>query len=169
VGGEGEGLVVRPVEDGEDNLASLLAMYERLDPADRTIGVPPASPGRRREWLASLLAGGWNLVADAGSEVAGHIAVTPATGAEPLFVIFVDGRYRDRGIGIGLVRQAIARAADRGHDTLRVNVSTGNRRAIRVCRNVAFEVVERGASELGMQLSLDEPTADRVRLPPAER
>lgn len=165
----GKALVVRPVEGGERDLAALLAMYERLDPTDRTMGVPPASPERRREWFASLLAEGWNLVADRGNEVVGHIAVTPAIAAEPLFVIFVDGRYRGRGIGTELVRHAIARAADRGHDALRLTVSTGNRRAVAVYRNVGFEVVERGVSELGMELPLDDPIADRVRLPPAER
>ncbi|MFB6089649.1 MAG: N-acetyltransferase family protein [Halobellus sp.] len=167
VDGEGVPLLVRRYE--ADDFDALVEMYEDLDSRNRTMGLPPGSRNRIEEWLTRLTDEGWNLVVADDDRIVGHVGVVPASTDEPQFVIFVHDDYQNRGVGSELIRHLIAYADDRGHDALRLDVSKGNRRAISVYRNVDFEVTERKRSELAMQLSLDEPIAEDVQRPPAER
>ncbi len=84
-------------------------------------------------------------------------------------MIFVDDDYQHRGIGTELLKHVVATAGDRDHGALRLTVTRDNRRAIDVYRNVAFDVTAREPMAIAMRLSLDDPVADRVQRPPAER
>lgn len=159
-------LVISPYED---DFEALVAMYEDIDGDNRTVGLPPLGRENIAEWLDSLTADGWNLLARDGDRVVGHVGVAPADAEDPQFVIFVHDDYQRRGLGTELVRHAVAYAEDRGHDALRLNVAKENRDAIDVYRNVDFEVIEEGTLEVDMELSLDEPVAEAVQRPPAER
>lgn len=167
----GTAYVIRPFQAGD--FAALVAMYESLDPSLRTMGLPPAGRGTLEWWLTGLTEDGWNLVAVRDDEVVGHIGVAPADADEPEFVIFVHQDRQGRGIGTELVKQAVAYAADSGHDALTLSVSTGNRRAVRVYENVGFERSETAPHpttvEVEMGLPMDSAVAERVRRPPAER
>ncbi|WP_435183930.1 GNAT family N-acetyltransferase [Halobellus sp. EA9] len=167
VDGEAVPLLVRPYEEADFD--ALVEMYEDIDATNRTMGLPPGSRTRIEEWLIRLTDEGWNLVADDDGRIVGHVGVVPAGTDEPQFVIFVHDDYQNRGVGSELIRHLIAYAEDRGHDALRLDVAKGNRRAISVYRNVDFEVTERTQSNLSMHLSLDEPIAEEVQRPPAER
>ena len=170
---EGVAYVVRPYRP--EDLHPLVEMYDRLDPTSRTMGLPPATPTGIEDWLRGLVEQGWNLVARRGELAVGHVGVAPGDSDTPQFVIFVDDDHQNRGLGTELVNQTIAYAADREHDALRLSVSTGNRRAITVYRNVGFEPVDPAQElaaagiDLDMHLPLSAPVADLVRLPPAER
>ena len=168
VDGEGMPLLVRRYE--ADDFEMITRMYEDLDSTSRTMGLPPESRKRLEEWLHNLTENGWNLVAvDDDGQIVGHVGVVPATTEDPQFVIFVHDDYQNRGVGSEMIRHLIAHAADRGHDALQLDVSKGNSRAISVYENVDFEITERNAMDLSMRLSLDEPIAEEVQRPPAER
>lgn len=167
VDGAGVPLVIRPYERGDFD--ALVAMYDGLDDASRTMGLPPERTADVEDWLSILVAGGWNLVARRDERVVGHVGVAPDDAATPQFVVFVADEFQGRGVGSELLRQLVAHAADRGHDRVRLDVSKDNRRAISLYDGIGFEVRERSPCDLGMELPLDRPIADRVRLPPAER
>ncbi|WP_121823117.1 GNAT family N-acetyltransferase [Halostella salina] len=165
--GEGVPLVVRPFRDSDRDAA--VAMYDDIDSYSRTMGLPPATMPQIESWLDRLRENGWNLVALDGDRVVGHVAVVPADRPDPKFVVFIHQEYQDRGIGTELMKQVVAYADDRDHEALTLEVSKGNRRAVTVYENVGFEVVERMHSDLEMELSLEQPVAERVQRPPAER
>ncbi|MFD1598555.1 GNAT family N-acetyltransferase [Halobellus rarus] len=167
IDGEETPLLVRRYEDREFD--AVVRMYEDLDPANRTMGLPPANRDRLEQWLTRLTENGWNLVAVDDDRVVGHVGVVPATTEDPQFVIFVHDDYQNRGVGSELIKHLIASAADRGHDALQLDVAKENRRAISVYRNVDFEVTERKATGLSMELSLDAAIVEAVQRPPAER
>lgn len=148
---------------------ALVEMYLDLGPADRTLGLPPATESGLRRWLSRFTDDGWGLIAEAGTTVVGHAGVTPGDATAPHLVIFVADEAQGRGIGSELIRQLVAHAADRGHDALRLTVEADNGPALTVYDNIGFDVIEQLGSEVEMQLSLDDPVADRVRRPPAER
>lgn len=157
-------LLVRPLREAD--VESLVEMYEAVE--STTLGLPPATRDRTEQWLSNLREEGWNLVALDGDRVVGHVGVAPADATAPALVVFVRDDYHGRGIGTELVKQAVAYAADRDHEALELTVESGNRRAVSVYTNVGFDVVER-AADLEMRLGLDDPVAEAVGLPPAER
>lgn len=168
--GAGDPLLIRPVEDGD--VPALVAMYEALDDESRTMGLPPAGREAIEAWLTRLTESGWNLVAFDADRAVGHVGVAPAGADDPEFVIFVHQDHQGRGLGTELVKQTVAYAADGGYDALSLSVSTGNRRAINVYRNVGFEPeaeLPGGGLDVEMRLPLSAPIADLVRLPPAAR
>lgn len=171
VGPEGTPYVVGPFESAA--LDPLVEMYEGIDADSRTLGLPPASRSAIEDWLETLTDRGWNLVARHHDRVVGHVGVVPTDAAEPKFVVFVHQDHQNRGLGTELVEQTVAYAADRDYDALALSVSRGNHRAVRVYRNVGFDLpgdqLTSGDRDLDMRLSLSTPVADRVRLPPAER
>jgi ribosomal protein S18 acetylase RimI-like enzyme len=134
-----------------------------------TLGLPPKTPARRDDWLATLTENGLNLVAVAEDRVLGHVAAVPVDDENPELVVFVHPEMRGRGVGTELLKQVVAYADERGAESLRLTVASGNRRAIHVYDNLGFDVAERLERELEMRLALDEPVAARVKRPPADR
>jgi len=159
--------IVRPHKAADT--AELVEMYLDLDPADRTMGLPPATESRLRTWLDRFIDDGWSLVAETESSIVGHTGVTPEDASEPHLVVFVANDARGRGIGSELLRHLIAHAADSGHDALTLTVAADNDAAVTVYDNLGFDVVEQMRGEFEMRLSLAEPVAERVQRPPAER
>lgn len=168
---EGTAYVIRPYEPADRD--PLVDMYDTIESVSRTMGLPPSSRPAIEDWLDGLVDRGWNLIAREGDRMVGHVGVAPATADDPQFVIFVHDDRQNRGLGTELVNHTVAYAADRDYDALTLSVSTGNRRAIHVYRNVGFEPAGDGtvgdAVDLEMRLPLTHPVAERVRLPPAER
>jgi GNAT superfamily N-acetyltransferase len=123
---------------------------------------------RINDWLDGLTRDGWSIVARYDDEIVGHVGVTPADEARPHLVVFVDGEFRNRGIGSELLRQMIAYADEWGHDALALRVTGDNRRAISVYDNLGFDVVDRMGTELDMTLSLAHPITARAKRPPSE-
>lgn len=158
---------MRRYEEGDFD--AIVKMYEDLDPSSRSMGLPPRTQDGLERWLTELTEEGWNLVAIDGDRVVGHVGVAPATTADPQFVIFVHDDYQNRGIGAELIKHVVAYAADQGHTALRLDVAKENCRAIAVYRNVEFEITKEKATKLSMCLSLNDPIAEYVQRPPAER
>lgn len=163
--GSGRAYLARAYE--ERDFDSLVEMYEST--TDSTMGLPPHTRTGIESWLERLVADGWNLVAVDGDRVVGHLAVAPADSQTPEFVVFVHDGYQGRGIGTELVEQAIARAATDGYEALTLLVSAGNQAAISVYRNTGFSADSWEEADIEMWLDLEDPVADEVRLPPADR
>lgn len=162
-------LIVRPSEP--DDLDPLVRMYDDFDQYSRSLGLPPNGTSRIESWLERLTSTGWNLVAFDGDRAVGHVAVVPSESADRRwkFIVFVHQEYQNEGVGSEMLKQLVAYADERDGNELALEVSTGNERAITVYKNIGFEVLERGLSELSMTLELQPPLTRRVRRPPAER
>ncbi|MFC6766096.1 GNAT family N-acetyltransferase [Natrinema soli] len=116
---EGDAVLIRPYR--ESAFESLLKMYDAIETS--TMALPPNDPDDREAWLRRLVTDGWNLIATRGDDIIGHVAVVPADAAEPEFAIFVHPAYQNRGIGTELLKHVVARAVDRDHNELHLNVS----------------------------------------------
>lgn len=164
---EGRPYIVRPFDDGDDD--ALLGMYDDMDREPPTLGLPPATHEHRKRWLSSLTENGLNFVAEVDDRIVGHIAAVPADDHNPELVVFLHPGYRGRGIGTELLKHLVAHAEERGAESLRLTVSSGNRRAIHVYDNLGFDAVDRLKRKLEMSLDLDGELASRVSRPPADR
>lgn len=165
----GTALLVRPYE--ADDMDPLVRMYDDFDQYSRSMGLPPSGVSKIENWLDRLTERGWNLVAFDGNRAIGHVAVVPSDSVDHRwkFLIYVHQEYQNEGVGSEMIKQLVAYADERDGNELALEVSTGNERAITVYKNIGFEVVERGFSELSMTLKLRRPLTRRVRRPPAER
>ncbi len=163
----GDPLLVEP--SSPCHVDAIVAMYEDYPDAHRSMGLPPVLSERIVEWVEHLHDVGVNFLARDGDRVVGHAAYASTASAEPEFVVYVDPAYHGRGIGTELTRHAIAYAVEAGHGALTLDVDAANERAIHVYRKMGFETVESTHADLEMRLSLEDPIAERVRLPPAQR
>lgn len=163
----GDPLLVEP--SSPHHVDAIVEMYEDYPDVHRSMGLPPVLSEQIVEWVEHLHDIGVNFVARDGDRVVGHAAYAPASSDEPEFVVYVDPDYHDRGIGSELTRHAIAYATEAGHEALRLDVDAANERAVHVYRKMGFTVVRRNGGDLEMRLSFEEPIAEQVRLPPAQR
>lgn len=163
----GTHLLVEPASAAD--LEAIAAMYDDYPDQHRSMGLPPVLTEQIHEWLETLFEIGVNFIARDGDRVVGHAAYAPADSDEPEFVVYVDPDYHSRGIGTELTRHAIAYAAEAGHDALTLDVDAANEPAVHVYHKMGFETVRRNGGDLEMRLSFEEPIAERVRLPPAQR
>lgn len=163
----GRAYVIRPLGDGE--IDSLVEMYVDFAPEHRSMGIPPETADEIREWVRRLHRRGSTFVAWDGERAIGHAGYSPDHEAVAEFFVFVHQDYHGRGLGTELTKQAIAYAADAGHDALRLHVTRSNEAAVHVYRRLGFEQVRDHAAELEMELSMAETITMEVRLPPAEQ
>lgn len=128
----------------EDGLARLLAAYHLRTEAEK--GAPVADvAGLPRRYRAEVLdpvtafARDLVLVAKRGDTVAGCLVVTaPCEGRSEVKRLWTDPDHRGRGIASGLVRAALAHAADRGVHTVRLSVWKWRADAIAVYERLGF-------------------------------
>jgi ribosomal protein S18 acetylase RimI-like enzyme len=130
-------------------------MYDRFEPKAITQGLPPAGEKGRREWIDGLLNAGMNFVARDEREIVGHASVLmdPERNSGE-YLIFVDHRIRNRGLGAGLTRAAIDRAAEMGVREIWLTVEALNFRAIKLYRKMGFCFCDSGERERTMVLNL---------------
>lgn len=164
---DGTPFLVRPYQPADFDL--LVAMYEEFDDSAATMGLPPFTRARIREWVSELTDDGWNLVATIDDRIVGHVAVTPVADADAEFIVFVHTDVHGRGIGTELLKQLVAYADSREYDALTLTVADENHRAITVYENIGFESIDRSPLNTTMRLRVVSPLTDRVRRPPAER
>ncbi|WP_435347571.1 GNAT family N-acetyltransferase [Haloarchaeobius sp. HRN-SO-5] len=152
-----------------DAVEDALELYRDYPEEHRSMGLPPREERAVRDWLTRMHRRGTNLLAWDGDRVVGHTGFAPDDGAEPEFLVYVDPAYHGRGVGSELTRQAIAYAADAGHDALVLHVDDRNEAAVAVYRKHGFVVEKREAMELRMRLPLDVQSARETGLAPAAR
>lgn len=160
-------IIVRQFEP--DDFETLMEMYEGLDDSNRTMGLPPIGRSGLKTWLQSLTENGWHVIALDDERVVGHVGVGSTTSPDPEFMVFVRDEYQNRGIGTELIKHTIASAADSGHESIHLNVTKSNERAITVYQNIGFQITGEQAMQIAMHLALESAVAQKVQQPPADR
>lgn len=145
---------LQPYGDGPvaDERAALIAMYRDYDPEDRTLGIPPATPGRIEAWQDQLLAG-LCVLAWHGDRPVGQAVLVPDDGQHE-FAVFLDGAYQSAGIGTRLTEAVLSYGRAHGVEDVWLLVERENEPAIRLYREVGFVVVEDTGHDLEMGLSM---------------
>ena len=149
----GDTVVFTEVTD-EDKPA-LLAMYDEFEPKAVTQGLPPAPEKVRQSWVQGLLSSGLNFIAWRQGKVIGHASlILDRERNDGEYVIFVDHRVRNRGVGTVLTELAVRRGGELGLKSIWLTVEALNFRAIKLYKNIGFRFVDSGERERTMSLNL---------------
>lgn len=137
----------------DDDFGALVGMYERFDPADRALGLPPLGESQIRSWLDGVLRG-VSILAWHGDEPIGHAMFVPDGTDGHELAVFVRGAYHDAGIGSELVQTGLAYLRATGGQTVWLAVDRWNDPALHLYRKVGFTVDESFHSEVEMSYDL---------------
>jgi ribosomal protein S18 acetylase RimI-like enzyme len=162
--GEDREIALRRYGEGPvaDELGALVAMYLAYDPSDRTLGIPPVTEERIREWQAHMLADHC-VLAWHGDRVVGQASLVADRDGTHELAIFLDGDYQGAGIGTRLTETLLSHGRERGVRDVWLLVERGNRAAVHLYREVGFVVTEDDGYDLEMSLSMGadrEPDAE---------
>jgi len=141
----------------DDDLPGLCAMYDGFSPKGRFQGVPPVEQTACREWIGKLARCGLGFLALRGDRVIGHLVVIPDPGRmDGEYLIFVDQKERNRGVGTRLTGAALEKARELGLQSLWLTVGTYNFPAIALYRKFGFRFsdLDRFESERTMRLDI---------------
>jgi RimJ/RimL family protein N-acetyltransferase len=138
---------------GIERRAELIEMYEAFSPKGIAQGLPPRDDVQRLSWIEKLLDCGKNFLVSQDGTVIGHAALFPDFDRlDAEYVIFVDQRYRNRGMGSELTALAVETARNLGIENIWLTVEATNLRAIRVYKKVGFRFCDEYGSERTMIL-----------------
>jgi ribosomal protein S18 acetylase RimI-like enzyme len=162
--GEDREIALRRYGEGPvaDELGALVAMYLAYDSSDRTLGIPPVTAERIREWQAHMLADHC-VLAWHGDRVVGQASLVADRDGTHELAIFLDGDYQGAGIGTRLTETLLSHGRERGVNDVWLLVERDNTPAIRLYREVGFVVTEDDGYDLEMSLSMGadrEPDAE---------
>jgi RimJ/RimL family protein N-acetyltransferase len=128
---------IRPLEAADR--PALTRMYDEFRPRRAANGLPPDEPRRVKQWLDDVIARGRHLVAQTTEgDIVGHVLLVPVDHQTTELAIFVDHRYRGRGLGTALNRAALDLARRAGWRRVWLCVDPSNRAAIRSYRKAGF-------------------------------
>ncbi|GAA0650976.1 GNAT family N-acetyltransferase [Salarchaeum japonicum] len=149
VDGDDRDIEVRAFDEDTD---ALVEMYVDFSQEDRAQGVPPVGEDRVRDWLDTLTADGYNVVAWHDDRAVGHATLVPdGTGGYEL-AIFVHQDYQGAGIGTRLLRNLLGHGAEQGVERVWLTVERWNRAAVALYEKVGFETVDTESFELEMAI-----------------
>ena len=138
-----------------EDFLPLLEMYRTFFPKPASQGLPPEDPETCRRWVEKLFDIGENLLAWRGESVIGHAALVPdLNGKSYEFVIFVDQKERNLGIGTELTLMALERSRQRGFVSVWLTVNMSNFVAIKLYRKFGFEYCDQDSGEGMMRVRL---------------
>lgn len=136
----------------------LLEMYDNFCPKPASQGLPPEDPEICQNWLKNLLKIGENFLAWRGESVIGHASLVPDRERKSCeFVIFVDQKHRNLGIGTEMTRFALERSRRLGYESIWLTVSVTNFIAIKLYKKLGFQYADRNGSERLMEIRLSCP------------
>ena len=138
---------------GASDFDALAAMYDDFGPESRAQRIPPADERRRRDWLETLLAEGWDVAAYHEGRPVGHATLVPIEESAAELAIFVAPGYQLAGIGSRLLRTLLGYGRAHGVERVWLTVDRTNRVALNLYRSVGFEAVGGGA-EREMEIDL---------------
>ncbi|MER6563291.1 GNAT family N-acetyltransferase [Streptomyces sp. NPDC001027] len=132
----------------DDGLAALLAAYHLRTEAEKGVAVADvdALPERYRREIAdpqTVFAADVVLVAlDRGTAVGCLVVTAPADGRSEIKRLWTDPAARGRGVASGLLRAALAHAAENGVGALRLSVWDWRTGAVALYERFGFAVTE---------------------------
>jgi GNAT superfamily N-acetyltransferase len=139
----------------EDDLESLVAMYEAFDPEDRAQGIPPIREEQIRTWLDTLLADDClNIAASHDGDDIGHATLVPDESESYELAIFVLGAYQGAGIGTHLLKHLLGHAQTEDIEKVWLTVERWNDPAINLYKKVGFELCNTESFEIEMTIRL---------------
>ena len=140
----------------------LLEMYDNFCPKPASQGLPPEDPEICQSWVKNLMEIGENCLAWRGESVIGHVSLVPdRQGKSCEFVIFVDQKHRNLGIGTELTRFALERSRQLGYDSIWLTVSVSNFIAIKLYKKLGFQYSDLDSSERVMSIKLSRPSGSQ--------
>lgn len=151
----GEKIIIRLYDHRRDR-EKLIEMYEKFDPEDRCLGLPPLTREGIERWIDYLAEQGCNIVAEHEGKIVGHVAIVPLTNKREVELdIFVLKDYQGRGIGQELLRYAIEYCRSMGFEGIYVLTECLNFRAKRLFKKFGFVVLDEDGDETFMYLKLN--------------
>ncbi|HMK35256.1 MAG TPA: GNAT family N-acetyltransferase [Desulfomonilaceae bacterium] len=134
---------------------ALADMYDRFVPKAITQGLPPADDKARLQWINDLLHNGINFIAWQDENAVGHASlILDSERNDGEYLIFVNEKLRNRGLGTELTRFALQRGGEIGLAAIWLTVEALNFRAIKLYRKMGFSFCDAGERERTMILRL---------------
>lgn len=134
---------------------ALADMYDSFSPKAITQGLPPADDGARLAWISELLRSGMNFIAWQKGRVVGHSSlILDPERRDGEYLIFVNGTFRNRGLGTELTSMAVKKAVELGLASIWLTVEALNFRAIKLYKKMGFVFCDSGERERTMILRL---------------
>lgn len=152
---EGRDIEVRAYDGSEAAFEALVEMYVDFDPADRAQGVPPVGEENVRQWLDTVLSGGYDVLAWHGDEVAGHATLVPEDDEVYELAIFVHQSYQGAGIGTELIEALLGHGQAHDVEIAWLTVERWNRPAVGLYEKVGFETASAESFEMEMAIRLN--------------
>jgi len=148
----------KPFEIGiccAEDFPFLLEMYRTFCPKPASQGLPPEDPEACHYWVKNLFEIGQNFLAWRANTVIGHAAMIPdLKGKSGEFVIFVDQRHRNVGIGTELTHFTLEESGQLGFDSIWLTVNILNVTAVKLYRKIGFEYCNQDNFEREMTFKL---------------
>lgn len=132
---------------------ALVELFREYEPALRSLGIPPATESRIRDWLDIVLSDVAVLACHEGRPIGLAVLVADAPGTAEL-AIFIHQDYLGAGIGTDLLEATLALGRRRGFEEVWLLAEGSNRRAINLYTDLGFAVVDAAGGDLQMAVSL---------------
>lgn len=140
---------------GEGAFEQVVELYDGLDPADRSQGVPPPSRTAIESWIADLLPDGIHVVAGHDGSVVGHACLLPTGDGRHELLIFVASDYQEAGIGTALLRSLLGRGSALGVERVWLTVRRENVVARRLYESAGFERAGDGIESMSSDVEME--------------
>lgn len=144
---EGREIEIRQFEGAT---GALVEMYDRMDPSDRSQGIPPRTESRRESWVETLTEEGMNVVAWNGENAVGHAVLMPMEDDRWELAIFVRSDCQHAHIGSNLLECLLGWGQEEGVRKVWLSVERYNDTALSLYEKVGFEKIG-GDSEYKME------------------
>jgi RimJ/RimL family protein N-acetyltransferase len=133
----------------------LAAMYDRFQPLGAALGLPPWREETRHRWVQASLSHEVNLAACLpGGEVVGHCFLAADHSDSAELAVFVDHRFRGRGLGTVLVATALQWARLVGLRRVWALTTPENNAALRLQEKCGFRTANSGSLEMELEIEL---------------
>lgn len=118
----------------------LTKMYEKFDPGDRCLGVPPAKRETLKDWLDYIDKEGVSILAEHSDDVVGHLSIVPCGNEIAEVSIFIIKNYQDAGIGRKMVSTILDYCRKSNCKKIILTTDKCNNRALHLFKKVGFEI-----------------------------
>lgn len=141
----------------------LLQMYRSFDPLGLADGLPPRNEDGREVWIDRALQHDINVGAFSPvGDLLGHSFLATSGADEAEVAVFVQQGYRQRGIGIALVKAVLRWAEQKGLRRIWARSASENAPGMRLLKRCGFRFSQYVFP--GIELDIELPAADPPEL-----
>lgn len=155
---KGRNIDIREFGDGpvDDEFEALVGMYLDYDPRHRSLGLPPRSERKIRQWQDRLLEG-FCVLAWHDETLAGQATLVETGPEECELVIFLHQTYHGAGIGTRLLEALLSYGREAGVRRVWLVVERNNRAAVNLYFDVGFVIDEYCGADVEMEVTIEPP------------